>query len=135
MQAYFAALEAGHTGTIATLPPALQGGVTQQVRIFVVVLLLLLFLFLLLLLLLLLCLLLLLLPLLLVLLLLLLLLRLLLLLLLLLRDCSLNVQAASSGGSSKAVDDLMRALLLVRSYEMRGHNIAKVCLRSRIDQM
>ncbi len=39
--------------------------------------------------------------------------------------CDTQQLAAVSGGS-QAVDDLMRALLLVRSYEMRGHNIAKV---------
>ena len=37
------------------------------------------------------------------------------------------VTSASVGGSS--ADHLMRALLLVRSYEMRGHNIAKVTLK------
>jgi hypothetical protein len=64
---YFSALQAGHTGQIASLPPALQGGVAQQA-----------------------------------------------------------VASGAGGGGVHAVDDLMRALLLVRSYEMRGHNIAKV---------
>ncbi len=64
---YFAALQAGHTGQIASLPPALQGGVAQQA-----------------------------------------------------------LASGASGSGAQAVDDLMRALLLVRSYEMRGHNIAKV---------
>ncbi len=35
------------------------------------------------------------------------------------------MQATSTYTGSNA-DNLMRALLLVRSYEMRGHNIAKV---------
>jgi 2-oxoglutarate dehydrogenase complex dehydrogenase (E1) component-like enzyme len=33
-QAYFFALESGKTGPIASLPPTLQGGVSQQVAVF-----------------------------------------------------------------------------------------------------
>jgi 2-oxoglutarate dehydrogenase complex dehydrogenase (E1) component-like enzyme len=97
-QTYFAALDAGQTGPIVALPPSVQGGVSQQVLLLLVLVVPS--------------------PV--------MMMMTTVLMIMMTRLMTRSQAVASSSGGSSSADHLMRALLLVRSYEMRGHNIAKV---------